>query len=717
MVYHNRDKYDAQMIKLKTLACTLSFIFFIASLVTLPHYGVNWDAISHLSRGQAFLHYYLNGEKSYSDLKDWNLYSEKEKNIKEKIAQDVVSRQRLYFQNPDTIFFYPDISKSEIPRISLYQNAGDVFVDIKKRYEYGHPHISDTLSSVFNFVLFQKLGLLNDVDSYRVYSVLLSSLLVGLVFWWTASLYGKFAGLVAGLSLALYPLFWSESHFNNEKDIPETVFWTFMLFSFWRGITAKSWKWILASGVFFGLALGTKFNVLFSIFVIVPWLISYLSSKRSEVFSFKVLLAIIASPLLGLAIVTLTWPDFFSDPVRKIERMVDFYKTIGTTVTISQGFIGPFGINTYALQWILYTTPLMILFLAILGISTILKGKFKGKDKQSLLFLLMFLVPIVRVTWPGTNIYGGVRQIMEFIPAMAILAGIGGSWLVTSIVKVTGNKSKDIIAAILLLVTCYLLLIPIIQTHPNENVYFNPLIGGLKGAKERNFPGWGVSFGAPYREAIEWINRNAEPGSKLTTGHEILSNIPGIFIRPDIEYKSNRSGYLRQGEYVISLRFQGSEKRSYFDMYLDRMIEPLYQISVDSVPILKIWKNDKNHLKPQWSEEVILDNVQFTKTDKGVLFDIGESVKLSRMEIEYDESNCPELSSGYFMVSKDGQDWERIPGVLPEEVRIKTLGTQPNNGKFIEPFAGQEARYIDFNLMPVDTCVTQVEKVRLYHFN
>ena len=71
-----------------------------------------------------------------------------------------------------------------------------------------------------------------------------------------------------------------------------------------------------------------------------------------------------------------------------------------------------------------------------------------------------------------------------------------------------------------------------------------------------------------------------------------MSNIPGIFIRSDIDYKRYNSGYLHLGEYVISLVYYGVDKRSYNDMYLNTMVLPVYQIVVEEVPILKIWKND-----------------------------------------------------------------------------------------------------------------------------
>lgn len=711
------------------LVLLVPLIYLVISVFTLKDYGINWDAPSHLQRGQAYLHYYLTRKNDYTDLKEWKLYREKEEEVKTKTAADIVPRYRLYHQDTGTIFFKPDIPKNEIPRISLYQNTGADLNYISANYDYGHPHISDVLSSVSNYIFFQKLGIINDVDSYRIYGVLLASVLVGLVYWWAASSFGLFAGIIAALALSTYPLFWAESHFNNEKDIPQAVYYSLMLYSVWRGITDRGWKWIVASGIFFGLALGTKFNVVFSVFIILPWLLVYLIWRIPAKFSLglflnenkKLISTTLAAPILGILLVLSTWPFFWSEPLRKVGQLINFYTTIGTDANIDPRFLGPLGINIYPALWILFTTPPVTLFLALWGIFVCLKKIRQREDKFSLLLLLWLIVPIARVTWPGTNIYGGVRQIIEFVPALAIIAGIGASqiilWLYSHIVKLKMFRQLTIIPLqIFVLLLFSPIVFKLIQIHPNENVYFNPLIGGLGGARDRDFPGWGVSFGSPYREAIEWINKNVEPGAKVTLS-EILSNIPGVFIRPDIRYREKyASGYLMQGEYVISLRFQGAVQRSYFDMYLERMFEPVHQIVVDNVPILKIWKNDKDHLKPEWENEVILENLTFVKKDNGILFDIGQQVKLSRLEIEYDASGCPELAWGYIMLSKDGEAWERAPGVLPEEVRIKTLGIQPRDGKFIEPFAGQEARYIHLILSPPDTCLMQVKSSELHYF-
>src|SRR5204863_172396 len=54
------------------------------------------------------------------------------------------------------------------------------------------------------------------------------------------------------------------------------------------------------------------------------------------------------------------------------------------------------------------------------------------------------------------------------------------------------------------------------RLYPNENVYFNQIIGGLSGAKEKNIPYWGYNYGNVYFQGVEWLNNNAISNAKLT---------------------------------------------------------------------------------------------------------------------------------------------------------------------------------------------------------
>lgn len=689
---------------LKKMAFILAGIFFIVGVFTLPDYGINWDTINHLPRGQAYLHYFLTGQKDYKDL----------------------PTNKAYWQKPENLFIDASIPKNESMKRSYYQIDGMNFIWWQQYDGVGHPPLSDILSSFFNYILFTKLGLINDIDAYRIYAIFLAASLVGLIFFWISGIYGKFAGFISSLSLALYPLFWSEAHFNNEKDIPETVFWSFFIFFIWKGLISKNWKLILVSGIFLGLAMGTKFNILFVPFVILPWVITliffrYIKLKfnlfNTLIQNWRILTSVVAVPLIGFTIFFVSWPYLWTDPINHLREVVGFYKNIGITRNINTDFVGPLGINTYPLQWIIYTTPLVVLILALVGIGTSIFTFIKEKNKNSLLFLLWLIVPITRVTLPKTTIYGGIRQIMEYIPAMAIFAGIGAMylrhWLELFFVKIHLPK---FLATFFLVLAFLPILFKLISIHPNENVYFNVLIKGLSGAKERQIPSWGNSFGAAYRQGLVWLNEHAEKDNKVALAYELMPNIPRLWFRPDLNFSNTyRSGYLRRGEYTIGLMYEGVEGRSYYDNYLEKFINPVYEAKVDNIPVLKIWKNDEAHLKNSW-KEAEAKNILMKTTSDGLHFDLGQVIQPSRLEIDYLETGCLPMKSMEVKLSVDGKNWEILPEKLPTAWTVAVSGPQPANGKFIEPFVGQDARYIELLMEPENTCLMQVRGFKLYRF-
>lgn len=681
-------KNSALRIKISLI---LSFVFLVVGIFTLKDYGINWDTINHLPRGQAYLHYFLTGNKNYSDLSTF-------KNV---------------WQNPKDFGITENLKLSGSSLRSVYQaDASDFNYFISKDGD-GHPPLSDILSAVFNRVLFGKLRLINDIDSYHVYGLLLAAALIGLIFYWVSNEYGMASGLISAVTLALYPLFFSESHFNTEKDVPETMYWSFMFFSVWMAVTKKSWRWMIVSGIFFGLALGTKFNILFAVLALIPWILIYFIRNYAE-FSFKKTITLVFSGIsalvIGLGIFVGSWPYLWPDPLGRVSKVINFYKGIGIAANLpDQRFIGPFGTSSYSIQWIVYATPILVLILFFIGLFSIFRNLKTDKRMTSVLFLFWFLVPIVRVTWDQANTYGGVRQIMEYIPPVAIFAGIGGGF----IVKMIKNLRAKMFFVVLIFM---LLLVPIVKNHPNENVYFNALTGGLSGAKSNNFPYWGFSFGEAYRQGVEWINDHAEKNAQVVFAYELLPNVPSIWWRPDLVVaNSQRSGYLAKGEYAIALIYQGTNKRSYYDEYLDKFVEPVYQVQVDNVAILKVWKNDPSNFKFKFNEHLALAP-KFTKSPQGLIFDLGENRKLSRLEINYTENNkCKKLSAGYVEISTDHNTWDRLPGILPDDWRISSLGEQPKDGYFIEPFVGQSARLIHLSLEPQDTCLRFVNSFKIYY--
>lgn len=558
------------------------FVIFLGiGLFTLSHYGINWDEPVHYIRGQAFLRFFMTGKKDYNGMPriKANYYN----NSLIKIPKDV------------------EYTNDSIFRRSIYQYDGRPnylsFLFFKNGDDGGHPPLNGIMASFFNYVFYQKLGILGDIESYHLFIIVVSSLLVTGVFLFTSLHYGLFAGVIAAISLAVYPLFFAESHFNI-KDPVETGFYSFTIFLFYMGIVKNNWRFLIGSAFCAGLALGTKFNIFFAGASLLVWLILYYW-RRIELFrwpfSLQLTLSFLAFPIIMFGIVFIFWPYLWDNPIRQFFNIFLYYKGIGSISYQPNEYLIFGRLNTYAMQWILFVTPLVILFFGILGLWYTSRFGMKEKNKTSILITLWFFISIFRVSLPSSGIYGGVRQIMEYIPAMAMLSGIGAAYVVKQFSNVTIRR--------FLRLGILLLFVPIafklISIHPNENVYFNPLIGGLKGAKEKNFPDWGMTLGSVYKQGVDWINAHAEEGSKLALVRGLLQNVPPIALRRDVFFgEIYYSGPLKKGEYLMEVTDYRwtldipKEKREYIET-----LKSIYEVVVDDVPILTIWKNDFKHVK------------------------------------------------------------------------------------------------------------------------
>ena len=682
----------------------VGLIFFIVGLVTLSDYGTDWDTINHLPRGQAYLRYILSGEKTYDKLPDYVEYHQKD----------------------GSLLFSPSKNPELIPKRSLYQIDG-YGASYFLAKDGGHPPLSDILSSIFNVVLFQQLSFINDIDSYHVYIIFVASLLVGTLFWWTKKHYGTFTALIAVLSLTLYPLFFGESHFNI-KDIPQASFYSLMIIFLYEGIIAKKNSLLILSAIFFGFSLGTKFNILFSPFIILPWIIIYLKQSYTSLHKISWLIpSIIYFPLIAILIFWGSWPYLWTDPIHRFLSIIKYYTTIGINPNFDPSFIF-LGFNTYATQWILYTTPLVILFLTFFGVVYVLTKGWKEKEKTSILIFIWLLIPILRVTVPHAGIYGGVRQIMEFIPAMAILAGIGANFFLKQVssirYQVLGIKAAN--KKHFMLYTLYFILIlsflPIffkfISIHPNENAYFNPLIGGLKGARDMDFPYWGNTFGNAYRQGSNFVNKQAERNATLVLSQELMPNLPRTFVREDITFSNTmRSGYLRKGEYVIGLNFGSGLNMSYYSSrFYNRTLLPIHEVKIDNTAILTVWKNDIEHTKKNYKREEKLENIPYTIVENGIKILFDKVTTLSRIKWEFEQKECSGLDTAYFEVSTDGKNWKRVPHVLPADIPIPVLPTQPNENSIEFPFGAEKAIAVFVRVEPKDACMKKVKNVTTYYY-
>jgi hypothetical protein len=664
------------------LSGIFALLFFTISFLTLKDYGISWDEILHFSRGQAYLYYFLTGKTNYKDLPSTNLQGT-----------------------------FGDPKNTSVLRRSLFQlndyHNGDYFI-----YEGGggHPPINDDLAALSNYIFFQKLGILDDISSYHLFNIAASALLVFIVVFFAIEAFGIFPAIISFLSLCTYPLFWAESHFNI-KDFPEAAFFSGFILAFYKSLEKFSIKWLFLSIIFFSLALGVKFNVFFAVPIIFIYLIyryksNFIEVLRSVPKNYYILLFL--APIIALGVLTLSWPFLWHDWFNHIAEVFKYYKDVGMATNYQPQNFYIAGFNLFPVLWIIFTTPPVTLILFLLGI---IFAFIKRKEHNSvfILWLLWFLIPVLRVTFPGTSIYGGIRQISEFIPAMALLSALGAHQVIQWLRKI---KTAPVLIVLSFLYPIFILF----EMHPNENVYFNFLIGGLHGAYERNFPSWGNSFGNAYFQGIKWINQNAPQNSKLSLIQGTLLNVPPILVRKDINFRpENWSGIERGGEYLMELTFNDTAREfNYAWEYVNSFLVPVYELKVDGVTILKIWKNDIEHTQKEYRlvEKKYQGSTTIKKNNNLLIADLGKELVISRVNLSYSPfGDCFPVNASFVETSLDGLNWLREKDPVPySQVELKS---NSENGQINFYIAGKKARYIRFWLDNLDSCASMNSSIKI----
>jgi len=251
--------------------------------------------------------------------------------------------------------------------------------------------------------------------------------------------------------------------------------------------------------------------------------------------------------------------------------------------------------------------------------------------------------------------------------------------------------------------------IKMVQMHPNESVYFNPLIGGLRGAASRNIPGWGNSLGSTYRQGTRWLNENAEEGAKLSTGFGLRSNIALIDLRPDVQFENRfRSGPYHDGEYIIGVTHEGTQEDLYLRKYLDRFLTPLYEVDADGVAVLKVWKNDVSHMKVPYMEHTLPSVKAVSKHGNVIDIDIGNTIEITRLIISYGaDSLCSLPKDGYLEYSVDGNRWQRAANDFITSPIPLYFNSQPKPTVVQFLFAADTAAYLRLVVGDNNSCLVK----------
>jgi Dolichyl-phosphate-mannose-protein mannosyltransferase len=130
-----------------------------------------------------------------------------------------------------------------------------------------HPPLMKTLFGLSERLVHRNLKWTDRTSAYRLPSAVMHGLLIALVYWFAASLWGEAVGLLGALLLLLLPRGLFHAGLATFDGAVVTA-WVAVLLSYWRALGSR--RWCLALGVVYGLALATKHNALLLPAVLVP---------------------------------------------------------------------------------------------------------------------------------------------------------------------------------------------------------------------------------------------------------------------------------------------------------------------------------------------------------------------------------------------------------------------------------------------------------------
>jgi hypothetical protein len=212
-------------------------------------------------------------------------------------------------------------------------------------------------------------------------------------------------------------------------------------------------------------------------------------------------------------------PMDLGDGVSAKNGLIPFNSTVLFAGSVSRPVVLPW---TFLMSFLLLQTTLPAIGLA--GIGAFLA--FRRKDDRRGEYIataIWFLLPILLAIGLGTTLYDNGRHYLFLWTAGLLFAAVAIEWVLA--LPLPKGISLGLAAAALLPG-----LLGIIRLHPYEYVYFNELVGGVRGAFRRyDLDYWATS----YREAMGYVNREASPGPGLPwrlPGNSLTTTPVGTFI-------------------------------------------------------------------------------------------------------------------------------------------------------------------------------------------
>ncbi|MFG0317197.1 MAG: ArnT family glycosyltransferase [Planctomycetota bacterium JB042] len=444
--------------------------------------------------------------------------------------------------------------------------------------------VAPILSAVSCRIFFQELGLLSSLAAHHLVAVLSAALLLFVVVRFVSPRAGLLAGISAGLLLATSPRFAAHA-VNNVKDAPEAFLYTAAYLAAFVALERGGRGRFVMVGALAGLALAQKGNALF----LGPQLLllALLQPRGARAAAWRGLL--LAGGIAGAAFLVAS-PAVWADPsllLRQLEFVMDkgrvdpipFVRSDGEPLLLLA--VDPLDGWKNAL----WSTPEPVWLLGVAGLFARVPWRLRAA------LAIGVAVPISRTLLPGAINFDGVRHYLEFLPPLAMLAGLGVARLRETVASAWTSARRaagPVLAALAVAPGAFL----IATTAPHEVCAFDASVGGLAGARAAGLREaddyWGTSIPA----ALRFVDRTAPPGAQVVVpvGPHLASADRERLLAPDRALVSLAETSPDRTTFVVVLhreRFFSAAVRE-----LRRAHQPARAIRVQGAVIAEVFRLD-----------------------------------------------------------------------------------------------------------------------------
>ena len=309
-------------------------------------------------------------------------------------------------------------------------------------------------------------------------------------------------GLLGAAILVLSPRIFAHA-FYNSKDIPFMCMFVIGAFTLVRYLDVQSLRRALAHAVACALLIDIRIVGVFLPVLTVGFVIrEALRSKGAKLgrlgwsFGLYVITMVLVTVLL--------WPTLWRDPISSFIRVFDGMRNFPWEATIV--YMGSDVWSTklpwhYIPVWIGISTPIAVTVLFVIGLVV----SPRAGTRTAVLAIAWFFMPIVYSIISGAVLYDAWRHTLFVYPAMLMLAVAGAGWLWRGtgvrLRRTSGRLPRAVMIALVAL-SLGSAFVFMVRYHPHQNVYFNGLVGGIRGAEGKyDLDYWGLS----YRQALEHV--------------------------------------------------------------------------------------------------------------------------------------------------------------------------------------------------------------------